>query len=149
MRFARGLHRINLLAWCNNYMSCIELYRRDLCQFHLLSIENIADFVTCSSIRAVCVCARARSCVRVCVVGDGGGQIHSKSSRWGVGDGGWLANVAPIVDKLLKKIKQILIEQVTPLIFASKSTFSEHLHASIRSHHPHFKTHGPGFLSLN
>ena len=44
-------------------MSCIELYRGDLCHFHLLSIENIADFVTCSSMRAVC----ARVCVCVCV----------------------------------------------------------------------------------
>ena len=65
-------------------MNCIELYR-DLCHFHLLSIENIADFVTCSSIRAVCVCARARVCVMV--VRDGGGQIYSKSSRWTGGDG--------------------------------------------------------------
>ena len=46
-------------------MSCIELHRGDLCHFHLLSIENIADFVTCSSIRAVR--ARMRACVRVCV----------------------------------------------------------------------------------
>ena len=39
-------------------MSYIELYRGDLCHFHLLSIENITDFVTCSSICAVraCVC---------------------------------------------------------------------------------------------
>ena len=43
-------------------MSCFELYRGDLCHFYLLSIENIADFETCSSIRAVC--ARARACVR-------------------------------------------------------------------------------------
>ena len=56
-------------------MSCIELYRGDLCHFHLLSIENIADFVTCSSIRAVC--ARARACVRACVRVCGGG------SGWG------------------------------------------------------------------
>ena len=76
-------------------MSCIELYRGDLCHFHFLSIENIADFVTCSSIRA----PRARACVRACVVvGDGGGQIYSKSSRWGE-----LLNVAPIVDRLFKK----------------------------------------------
>ena len=34
-------------------MSCIALYRGDFCHFHLLSIENIADFVMCSSIRAV------------------------------------------------------------------------------------------------
>ena len=68
-------------------MSCFELYRGDHCHFHLLSIENIADFVTCSSIRAVCVCARARVCVCV-VVGDGGGQIYSKSSRWGGGERG-------------------------------------------------------------
>ena len=46
-------------------MSCFELYRGDLCHFHLLSIENIADFVTCSSIRAVY--ARVHVCVCVCV----------------------------------------------------------------------------------
>ena len=45
----------------------------------------------------------------VCVIGDGGGQIHFKIKQMG-GGGGWLANVAPIVDKLFKKIKQILIE---------------------------------------
>ena len=76
-------------------MSCIELYRGDLCHFHLLTIENIADFVTCSSIRAV----------RACVCGGGGGgggggngdgQIHFKIKQMGVE----LANVAPIVDKL-------------------------------------------------
>ena len=62
-------------------MSCIKLYRGDLCHFHLLSIENIAYFVTCSFIRA----ARARVCV--CGGGwGGGGQIYSTSSRWG---GGW------------------------------------------------------------
>ena len=69
-------------------MSCIELYRGDLCHFHLLSLENIADFVMCSSIRAVCVCVR--TCVRACVcvvVRDGGGQMYSKSSRWG--EGSW------------------------------------------------------------
>ena len=42
-------------------MSCIELYRGDLCHFYLLSTENIADFVMYSSIRAVR--ARARACV--------------------------------------------------------------------------------------
>ena len=138
-------------------MSCIELHRGDLCHFHLLSIENIADFVTCSSIRAVRA-VRARVRVRACVcggwgcvvVGDGGGQIYSKSSRWGAGGGGDLANVAPIVDKLFKKLSIFASKtQVTPLIFTSKSTFSEHLHASVRSHHTHFKTHGPGVLSLN
>ena len=46
--------------------------------------------------------------VHVCVVvGDGGGQIYSKSSRWGGGGGGGggggFANVAPIMDKLFKK----------------------------------------------
>ena len=78
-------------------MSCIELYRGDLCHFHLPSVENIADFVTCSSIRAV-----RRVCVCVCVIGDGGGQIHFKIKQMGGGEGGagWLANVAPIVDKL-------------------------------------------------
>ena len=50
-------------------MSCFELYRGDLCHFHLLSIENIADFVTCSSIRAV----RAPACMRACVCGGWGG----------------------------------------------------------------------------
>ena len=78
-------------------MSCIELYRGDVCHFHLLSIKNIADFVTCSSIRTVrarararvCVCVYVCVCVCVCVVvGDGGGQIYSKSSRWG-GGGSW------------------------------------------------------------
>ena len=64
-------------------MSCNELYRGDLCHFHLLSIENIADFVTCSSIRAV----RARAHVCVCVIGDGGGQIHFKIKQMGVGVG--------------------------------------------------------------
>ena len=93
-------------------MSCIELYRGDLCHFHLLSIENIANFVTCSSIRAVCaracvcVCVRVRVCVCVC----GGGVdkfILNQADGGGVGE---LANVASIVDKLFKKIKQILIE---------------------------------------
>ena len=48
-------------------MSFIALYRGDFCHFHLLSIENIADFVMCSAIRAVCVRAR------VCGGGGGGG----------------------------------------------------------------------------
>ena len=61
-------------------MSCIELYRGDLCHFHLLSIENITDFVTCSSICAVRAC--------VCVIGDGGGQIHFKIKQMGLGGGG-------------------------------------------------------------
>ena len=64
-------------------MSCIELYRGELCHFYLLSIENIADFVTCSSIRAVR--ARARACVCVCVIGDGDGQIHFKIKQMGEG----------------------------------------------------------------
>ena len=66
-------------------MSSIEFYRGDLCHFHLLSIENIADFVTCSSIRAVC--ARVHACV--CVVdkfiqnqADGG----AVGGRGGVGE---------------------------------------------------------------
>ena len=42
-------------------MSCIQLYRGDLCHFHLLSIENIADFVMCSSIHTV------RASAGVCV----------------------------------------------------------------------------------
>ena len=105
-------------------MSCIELYRGDLCHFHLLSIENIADFVTCSSIRAVCVRARARArvcvcvCVCVCVVvGDGGGQIYSKSSRWAGGGGEGIGERSPHCGQIIKKIKQILIENTgyTPL----------------------------------
>ena len=141
-------------------MSCIELHRGDLCHFHLLSIENIADFVTCSSIRAVrahaCVCACVRVCVCVCVRVCGGwgwgwGWTNLfKIKQMGGGVWGELANVAPIVDKLFKKLSRFSSKtQVTPLIFTSKSTFSEHLHASVRSHHTHFKTYGPGFLSLN
>ena len=60
-------------------MSCIKLYRGGLCHFHLLSIENITDFVTCSSICAVRAC--------VCVIGDGGGQIHFKIKQMGLGGG--------------------------------------------------------------
>ena len=60
-------------------MSYIELYRGDLCHFHLLSIENIADFVTCSSIRAVRAC--------VCVLG-WGGQVDFKIKQMGGGGGG-------------------------------------------------------------
>ena len=69
-------------------MSCIELYRGDLCHFHLLSIENIADFITCSSIRAVR--ARARACVCV-MVGDGVDkviQIPAVGGVWGWGGEG-------------------------------------------------------------
>ena len=95
-------------------MSCIELYRGDLCHFHLLSIENIANFVTCSSIRAVCaracVCVRVCVCVCVCVWWLGMGVdkfIQNQADGGGVGE---LANVASIVDKLFKKIKRILIE---------------------------------------
>ena len=74
-------------------MSCIELYRGDLCHFHLPSIENIADFVTCSPIRALrraCVraCVRVCVCVCVCVIGNGGGQIHFKIKQMGGGWGG-------------------------------------------------------------
>ena len=76
-------------------MSCIKLYRGDLCHFHLLSIENITDFATCSSICAV------RASVCVCVIGDGVDKFISKSSRWGWGVE--LADEAPIVDKLFKK----------------------------------------------
>ena len=96
-------------------------------------------------------CACVRVCV--CVIVDGGGQIHFKIKRMGGGGSGGrveMANVAPIVDKLFKKSSRFQSKtQVTPLIFASKSIFSDHLHASIGSHHPHFKTHGPGFLSLD
>ena len=81
------------------------MYRGDLCHFHLISTENIADFVTCSSIRAV----RARARVCVCVVGDGGGQIYSKSSRWGGGGGG--GGLPPLWTNYLK-IKHILIENI-------------------------------------
>ena len=82
-------------------------------------------------------------CVCVCLIEDGGGHIHFKIKQM---CGVELANVAPNVDKLFKKSSRFYSKtQVTPLIFASKSIFSEHLHASIRSHHPHFKTHGPVF----
>ena len=68
-------------------MSCIELYRGDLCHFHLLSTENIADFVTCSSIRAVC------ACVRACVCDWGWGLTNSFQNQadggGGGGGGGW------------------------------------------------------------
>ena len=74
-------------------MSSIEFYRGDLCHFHLLSIENIADFVMCSSIRAVC--ARVHACV--CVVDK---FIQNQADGSAVGGRGELANVAPIVDKL-------------------------------------------------
>ena len=96
-------------------MSCIELYRGDVCHFHLLSIENIADFVTCSSIRAVraharlcvCVCVCVCLCVCVCVCvcsGWGWGWTNLfKIKQMGWGAGRELANVAPIVDKLFKK----------------------------------------------
>ena len=65
-------------------MSCIELYRGDLCHFHLLSIENIADFVTCSSIRAVCVCV----CVCVCGWGLGWTNLFQNQADVCVGGGG-------------------------------------------------------------
>ena len=65
-------------------MSCIELYRGDLCHFHLLSIENIADFVTCFFIRGV----RARACVCVCVVGDGVDKFIQNQADVGGGGGG-------------------------------------------------------------
>ena len=68
-------------------MSCIELYRGDLCHFHLLSKENIADFVTCSSIRAVRACV----CMRVCVCDWGWGWTNSfqnQADGRGVGWGG-------------------------------------------------------------
>ena len=131
-------------------MSCIELHRGDLCHFHLLSIENIGDFVTCSSIRAVRARMRACVCVCVCVCGGWGWGWTNLFKIKQMGGGGDLANVAPIVDKLFKKLSRFSSKtQVTPLIFTSKSTFSEHLHASVRSHHTHFKTHGPGVLSLN
>ena len=84
-------------------MSCIELHRGDLCHFHLLSIESIADFVTCSSIRAVRARVRACECVCVCVVvGDGGGQIYSKSSRWGAwGVGGRVGERSPHCEQIV------------------------------------------------
>ena len=72
-------------------MSCIELYPGDLCHFHLPSIENIADFVTCSSILPYALCG-VRACVCLCVIGDRGGQIHFKIKqigRGGGGGGGW------------------------------------------------------------
>ena len=68
-------------------MSCIKLYRGDLCHFHLLSIENITDFVTCFSIRAVraCVCMRVCVCVCVCVCDWGWGWTNSFQNQ---ADGG-------------------------------------------------------------
>ena len=78
-------------------MSCIELYRGDLCHFHFLSIENIADFVTCSSIRAVCVCVWGGG-----GGGGWGGQIHFKIKQIGRGEVE-LANVAPLWTNYLKK----------------------------------------------
>ena len=143
-------------------MSCIELYRGDLCHFHLLSIENIADFVMCSSIRAVrarvCVCVCVRACVCVCVWWLGMGvdkfiqnQADGGGGGGGGGEGSW-PTYSPLWTNYLKNQADFNRKhrtQVTPLIFASKSTFSEYLHASIQSHHTHFKTHGPGFLSLN
>ena len=68
-------------------MSCIELYRGDLYHFHLPSIENIADFVTCSSIRAMrraCVCV----CVCVCVCDWGWGWTNSFQNQADGGGGG-------------------------------------------------------------
>ena len=79
-------------------MRCIELYRGHLCHFHLLSIDKIADFVTCFSICD----ARARVRVSVFVCGGGWGWGWIKQIVLG-GGGGGLANVAPIVDKLFKK----------------------------------------------
>ena len=102
----------------------------------------------------LCVCA----CVCVCDWGWGWtnsfqNQADGRGGGGGGGGGGGrveMANVAPIVDKLFKNSSRFQSKtQVTPLIFASKSIFSDHLHASIGSHHPHFKTHGPGFLSLD
>ena len=78
-------------------MSCIELYRGDLCHFHLLSIENIADFVTCSSIRTVYarapVCVRA--CVCVCVWWLGMGVDKFIQNRWWEGGGGGVGERSP------------------------------------------------------
>ena len=78
-------------------MSCIELYRGDLCHFHFLSIENIADFVTCSSIRAVCVC--------VCVWGGGVMGWTNSFQNQADWEGGEveLANVAPLWTNYFKK----------------------------------------------
>ena len=71
-------------------MSYLKLYRGDLCHFHLLSIENIAYFVTCSFIHAAR--ARARACVRACVcvyvvVGEGVDKFIQNQVD-GVGGGG-------------------------------------------------------------
>ena len=76
-------------------MSCIELYRGTLFHFHLLSIENIADFVMYSSIRA---------CVRVCVVmvGDGVDKFIQNQANGGGGGGGEFVNVAPLWTNYLK-----------------------------------------------
>ena len=90
-------------------MSCIELYRGDLCHFHLLSIENIADFVTCSSIRAVCVCLCVCVCVCVCVVcvcvwGGGWGWTNSfQNQADGVGGGGGVGERSPHCGQIILK----------------------------------------------
>ena len=68
-------------------MSCIKLYRGDLCHFLLLSIENIADFVTCSSIRAVRTRARALVCVWCLGIGVDK-YIQNRADGVG-GGGGW------------------------------------------------------------
>ena len=73
-------------------MSCIELYRGDLCHFHLLSTENIADFVTCSSIRAVHACTHARACVCVCVC-DWGWRLTNSFQNQADGGGGGVGGV--------------------------------------------------------
>ena len=84
-------------------MSCIELYRGDLCHFHLLAISR--KHCRFCNMFLHTRCARARACV--CVWGGGGGGVglgwtklfKIKQMGWGAE----LANVAPIVDKLFKK----------------------------------------------
>ena len=70
-------------------MSCIELHRGDLCHFHLLSIENIADFVTCSSIRAVRACVHVCVCVCVWWLGMGVDKFIQNQADGGRGGGSW------------------------------------------------------------
>ena len=90
-------------------MSCIELHRGDLCHLHLLSFAINRKHCRFCNVFFHTRCARARACVRVCVcvcvvVGDGGWTNLFKIKQ--MGGGGELANVAPIVDKLFKKLSR-------------------------------------------
>ena len=72
-------------------MSCIELYRGDLCHFYLLPTENIADFIMYSSIRAV----RARALACVCVWWLGMGVDKFIQNQVDGGGGGWVRERSP------------------------------------------------------